>query len=137
MVPLKQGFKLPTYRRHPLDAIFSPSNVAVVGATERPNSVGRTLLWNLISHPFGGTVYPINPKRSNVLGIHAYPSISDVPNQIDLAVIVTPARTVPNVIEECVHAGVKGAIVISAGFKEIGQEGVRLEQEILQKARQA
>ena len=136
-MPAKQGFKLPTYRRHPLDAIFSPSNVAVIGATERPNSVGRTLLWNLISHPFGGTVYPINPKRNNVLGIHAYPSIGDVPNQVDLAVIVTPARTVPGVIEECVDAGVKGAIVISAGFKEIGEEGAELEREILQKARQA
>lgn len=132
-----QGIKLPTYRRHPLDAIFAPRNVAVIGATERPNTVGRTLLWNLISHPFGGTVYPINPKRDNVLGIHAYPSIGDVPNQVDLAVIVTPARTVPGVIEECVQAGVKGAIVISAGFKEIGEEGAELEQEILQKARQA
>lgn len=132
-----QGFKLPNYRRHPLDAIFRPSNVAVVGATERPDSVGRTLLRNLISHPFGGTIYPINPKHKNVLGIHAYPSIKDVPSQVDLAVIVTPARTVPGVIEECVEAGVKGAIVISAGFKEIGEEGVKLEQEILQKARQA
>ncbi len=129
--------KLPTYRRHPLDAIFAPKNVAVIGATERPNSVGRTLLWNLISHPFGGAVFPINPKRSNVLGIRSYPTIADTPDQVDLAVIVTPARTVPDVIEECVQAGVKGAIVISAGFKEIGEEGVRLEQEILQKARQA
>lgn len=136
-MPVMQGFKLPDYRRHPLDAIFSPRNVAVVGATERADSVGRTLLWNLISHPFGGTVYPINPKRENVLGVHAYPSIGDVPNQVDLAVIVTPARTVPGIIEECVDAGVKGAIVISAGFKEIGEEGVKLEQEILQKARQA
>lgn len=136
-MPAQKGFKLPTYRRHPLDAIFAPSNVAVIGATERPNSVGRTLLWNLISHPFGGTVYPINPNRKNVLGIHAYPSIGEVPNQVDLAVIVTPARTVPDVIEECVDAGVKGAIVISAGFKEIGEEGAQLEQEILQKARQA
>ncbi len=136
-MPAAKGFKLPTYRRHPLDAIFSPRNVAVIGATERPNSVGRTLLWNLISHPFGGTVYPINPKRGNVLGIHAYPTIGDVPNQVDLAVIVTPARSVPDVIEECVQAGVKGAIVISAGFKEIGEEGAQLEQEILQIARRA
>ncbi|MCB0064758.1 MAG: bifunctional acetate--CoA ligase family protein/GNAT family N-acetyltransferase [Caldilineaceae bacterium] len=136
-MPATQGFKLPTYRRHPLDAIFSPRNVAVIGATERANSVGRTLLRNLISNPFGGTVYPINPKRDNVLGIHAYPTIGDVPNQVDLAVIVTPARTVPDVIEECVQAGVKGAIVISAGFKEIGEEGAQLEREILQKAQQA
>ena len=126
-----------TFRRHPLDAIFAPRNVAVIGATEKEDSVGRTLLWNLISNPFGGTVFPVNPKRNNVMGIRAYPSISDVPDQVDLAVIVTPAPTVPGVIEECVAAGVKGAIIISAGFKEIGPEGAKLEQEILAKARAA
>jgi acetyltransferase len=126
-----------TYRRHPLDPIFSPTSVAVIGATEREGSVGRTLLWNLISHPFGGTIFPINPKRNNVLGIRAYPSIAQTPEPVDLAVIVTPAPTVPGVIEECVQAGVKGAIIISAGFKEIGAEGARLEQQILEKARQA
>ncbi len=125
------------YRRHPLDAIFAPRNVAVIGASETVGSVGRTLLWNLISHPFGGTIFPVNPKRENVLGIHAYNRIADVPAQVDLAVIATPARTVPGLIEECVQAGVKGAIIISAGFKEIGEEGVKLEQEILEKARRA
>jgi acetyltransferase len=125
------------YRRHPLDTIFSPRSVAIIGATERAGSVGRTLLWNLISNPFGGTIFPINPKRNNVLGIRAYPTIADTPEQVDLAVVVTPAPTVPDVIEECVQAGVKGAIIISAGFKEIGAEGVRLEQQILEKARQA
>ncbi len=91
------------FRRHPLDAIFTPRNVAVIGATEKEDSVGRTLLWNLISNPFGGTVFPVNPKRSNILGIRAYPSIRDVPDQVDLAVIVTPAPTVPGVIAECVE----------------------------------
>jgi acetyltransferase len=135
----KRTLDTPTtgYRRHPLDAIFSPRNVAVIGATERPGSVGRTVLWNLISNPFGGAIFPINPKRSNILGIRAYPTIADAPDQVDLAVVVTPAPTVPDVIEECVQAGVKGAIIISAGFKEIGEEGARLEQEILAKARKA
>lgn len=127
----------PTYRRHPLDAIFSPTSVAVIGATERAGSVGRTLFWNLISHPFGGTILPINPNRKNVLGIRAYPSIRETPEPVDLAVIVTPAPTVPAVIEECVQAGVKGAIIISAGFKEIGATGAALEQAILTKAQQA
>lgn len=137
-MPLSAADKLTTaYRRHPLDAIFSPRNVAVIGATERPDSVGRTLLWNLISNPFGGTIFPVNPTRKNVLGIRAYPSIADIPEPADLAVIVTPAPTVPGIIEECVQAGVKGAIIISAGFKEIGAEGARLEQQILEKARQA
>lgn len=124
------------YERRPLDAIFAPKNVAVIGATEKAGSVGRTLLWNLISNPFGGTVFPVNPKRPSVLGIKAYPTIAAVPEPVDLAVIVTPAQTVPGVIEECVDAGVKGAIIISAGFKEVGEKGIQLEQQILAKARQ-
>jgi len=126
-----------SFRRHPLDAIFSPRNVAVIGASETQGSVGRTLLWNLISHPFGGAVFPVNPKRSSVLGIHAYPSVLDVPAQVDLAVIVTPARTVPGIIDQCVQAGVKGAIIISAGFKEIGEQGAELERQVLERARSA
>lgn len=122
------------FMRHPLDALFAPQSVAVIGATEKADSVGRTILWNLISSPFGGTVFPVNPNRPNVLGIKAYPNIQAVPNPIDVAVIVTPAQTVPGVIGECVDAGVKGAIVISAGFKEIGAEGAKLEQEILKQA---
>ena len=121
--------------RQPLDVIFSPRNVAVIGATETPNSVGRTLLWNLVSNPFGGTVFPVNPKRPSVLGIKAYKSIKDVPEKVDLAVIVTPAPTVPGIIAECVDAGVRGAIIISAGFKELGPPGVELERQVLENAR--
>lgn len=124
------------YKRQPLDAIFAPNNVAVIGATEKMGSVGRTILWNLISNPFGGTVFPVNPKRSNVLGIRAYPNIKDIPEPVDLAVIVTPAPSVPAIIGECVEIGVKGAIVISAGFKETGPQGIALEREILEKARE-
>jgi acetyltransferase len=124
------------YERQALDAIFAPKNVAVIGATENPGSVGRTLTWNLISSPFGGAVFPVNPKRASVLGIKAYPTIADVPEQIDLAVVTTPARTVPSIIKECVEAGVKGAIVISAGFKETGPEGVELERQVLENAKQ-
>lgn len=123
--------------RHPLDAIFEPRSVAVVGASERAGSVGRTILWNLISNPFGGTVYPINPKRPNVLGIRAYRTLKDVPDRVDLAIIVTPSTTVPAVIRECAEVGVRGVIIISAGFKEIGPEGVRLEQEVLAEAHKA
>ncbi|WNG51608.1 bifunctional acetate--CoA ligase family protein/GNAT family N-acetyltransferase [Archangium minus] len=123
--------------RHPLDAIFSPRSVAVVGASERQGSVGRTILWNLISNPFGGTVYPINPKRPNVLGIRSWPSLKELPEPVDLAVIVTPAASVPGVMRECAEAGVRGAIIVSAGFKEVGPEGVKLEQEVLEIARQA
>ncbi len=124
------------YERQSLEAIFRPENVAVIGATERPGSVGRTLMWNLISNPFGGTVFPVNAKRSNVLGIKAYPSVRDVPEKVDLAVIVAPAKTVPGVVRECAGAGVRGAIIISAGFRETGEEGAKLEREVLAEARE-
>lgn len=124
-------------RPQPLDAFFKPRSVAVIGATETPGSVGRTILTNLLSNPFGGTVYPINPKRPNVLGVRAYPSISAVPDEIDLAVIVTPAPTVPRLVEECAQKGVPAAIIISAGFKETGPEGVELERRIMESARQS
>ncbi len=123
------------YNYNPLDFMFAPKSVALIGASEKEGSVGRTLLWNLISHPFGGTVFPINPKRKNVLGIKAYSSIKDLPEIIDLAVIATPAVTVPNIIRDCVSAKVKGAIIISAGFREIGAQGIELEQEVLTEAR--
>jgi acetyltransferase len=123
------------YADQPLDAIFSPRSVAVIGATEREDSVGRTILWNLITNSFGGTVFPVNLKRPSVLGIKAYPTVLDVPDEVDLAVIVTPAPTVPGVIRDCVKKGVQGAIVISAGFKEIGEDGAELERQILAEAR--
>ncbi|MDX9992006.1 MAG: bifunctional acetate--CoA ligase family protein/GNAT family N-acetyltransferase [Anaerolineales bacterium] len=123
------------YTQGALEAIFAPKNVAVIGATEKEGSVGRTILWNLISSPFGGAVFPINPKRSSLLGIKAYPSIKDVPDTVDLAVIVTPSSVIPGLIEECGEMGVKGVIVISAGFKEIGPEGVELERQLLENAR--
>ena len=122
-------------RRQPLDVFFAPSSVAVIGATETPNSVGRTVLWNLISTPFGGAVFPVNPKRSSVLGIKAYPRISAVPEQPDLAVVVVPAPAVPGVIRECVEVGVPAAIVISAGFKELGPQGAEYERQLLEEAR--
>src|SRR3954471_7167640 len=88
-----------------LDPLFAPKSVAVIGATENANAVGRTLLANLIKTPFGGTVYPVNPKRTSVLGIKAYPSIGDVPERVDLAIIVTPAAAVPGLIQQCADAG--------------------------------
>jgi acetyltransferase len=123
--------------RHPLDSLFRPASVAVIGATEKKGSVGRTVLWNLISSPFGGTVLPINPKRSNVLGIRAYASLAEVDEPVELAVIVTPAPSVPDLVADCAAKGVKGIIVISAGFREIGPQGEELERRILAQARAA
>ena len=119
----------------PLDAIFTPRSVAVVGASERPGSIGRAVLWSLLSSPFGGTVYPVSDKRPSVLGIKAYRDVEQIPEIVDLAVIVTPADSVPAVIGQCVAADVRGAIVISAGFKEHGEHGKELERQILEQLR--
>ncbi len=117
--------------KNPLEVMFKPRSVAVIGATERQGSVARTILWNLISTTFGGTIFPVNPKYNSILGIKAYPNVGSIPDPVDLAVIVTPARTVPGIIEECAAAGVRAAIIISAGFKETGPEGAALEEKIL------
>lgn len=118
-----------------LDVFFKPKSVAVIGATAKTGHVGRAILWNLMSSPFGGTVYPVNPKRPAVLGIRAYPSISAVPERVNLAVVVTPAESVPEVMRECANAGVMGAVIISAGFRETGSRGLELERETLKAAR--
>lgn len=133
--PFDRAADVLKFEPNPLDAIFAPKNVAVIGATETQGSVGRTIVWNLISNPFGGTVFPVNPKRPSILGIKTYPAIKEVPAKVDLAVIVTPAPSVPDIIGECVEAGVKGAIIISAGFKEIGPEGAELERRVMEHAR--
>lgn len=118
-----------------LDKIFAPKSVAVIGATENPGSVGLTLMTNLLASHFGGEVYPVNPKRSSVLGIKAYPSIAALPVTVDLAVIVTPAKAVPQIISECADRKIPAAIIISAGFKEMGPSGIELEHQILASAR--
>jgi acetyltransferase len=116
-------------RRPILKAMFNPRAVALIGASEAPKSVGRTLMENLVSP--NRTVYPVNFKRNAVLGLKAFPKVTDVPAAIDLAVIATPAATVPDVVGECAAAGVPGAVIISAGFRESGSEGQALEKEIL------
>jgi len=118
-----------------MDAMFAPSSVAVIGATSRPGTVGRSVLENLLSGKFQGKVYAVNAKHPEVLGLKTYASIRDIPGQVDLAVVATPAVTVPPVIGECVDAGTKSAVVISAGFRERGAEGAALEQQIQQQLR--
>jgi acetyltransferase len=123
------------YGHNPLHSFFEPASVAVIGATEKEGSVGRTLFWNLISSPFGGTVYPVSRTRASILGVRAYPDIAALPEVPELVVIVTPSPTVPAIVEECAAAGVKAVVVISAGFKEIGPAGAELERQILETAR--
>jgi acetyltransferase len=123
---------VPAWPPSPLAPIFHPRTVAVIGATEKPASVGRTVLRNLMEQPSGATIFPINPHRPNVLGIRCYPSIASIGEPVDLAIVVTPAATVPEVLQECLDAGVRGAIVISAGFAELGAEGKEREKKIRQ-----
>ncbi len=118
-----------------LRPFFAPRTVAVIGATDKPASVGVSLMTNLTQTAFGGSVFPVNPHRGEVAGIKAYPTVAAVPDAIDLAVIVTPAATVPGVVRECVDAHVPAAIVISAGFKEHGASGAALERQVLDEAR--
>lgn len=121
---------VPLWPPSPLAPIFHPRTVAVIGATEKPASVGRTVLRNLMEQPSGATIFPINPYRPNVLGIRCYPNVAAIGEQVDLAVVVTPAATVPGVLQECVAAGARSAIVISAGFAELGADGKALENKI-------
>lgn len=124
---------VPHQRVHPLDAIFEPASVAVIGATEAASSVGRAIMENLGC--FKRPVYPVNPKRASILGRKAYPTVTDLPAVPDVAIIATPAPTVPGIIRDCAKMGVPGAVILSAGFKEVGEEGRQLEREIMKSAR--
>jgi len=113
-----------------LDSLFRPRSAAVIGATDRPGTVGRSVVSNLLESKFPLKVYAVNPSHGEVLGLKTYKHIGDIAGGVDLALVVTPAQTVPEIIGECVDAGVRSAVVISAGFREQGQDGARLEEEI-------
>lgn len=113
-------------------AMFAPKSVALIGASEKPDSVGRALLENLES--FRGRLFPINPSHATLLGRKTFGAIRDVSEAVDLVVIATPAATVPGIVAECAAAGVKGAVIISAGFKESGAAGAELEKQILERS---
>lgn len=118
-----------------LDKIFNPKTIAVIGASDQKGKVGYALFRNLISSDYDGIIYPVNNKRKNVQSIKAYPRIKDLPDKIDLAIIATPAKTVPKIVEECGQAGVSGAVIISAGFEEAGREGEIMSGKILKTGR--
>jgi acetyltransferase len=117
-----------------LEAMFAPTTVALIGATERHGSIGRTLLENLSAHPFGGAVYPVNPRHRSLLGQRTFARVGEIPATVDLAVIAIPARAVPGVVAECRQAGVRGAVILSAGFAETGEAGKALETQIVTEA---
>ncbi|MFH0891266.1 MAG: bifunctional acetate--CoA ligase family protein/GNAT family N-acetyltransferase [Candidatus Falkowbacteria bacterium] len=117
-----------------LDKLFNPKTIAVIGASDREESVGYALMKNLIGSNYGGTVYPVNFKHKSIQSIKAYKSVKDIPDKVDLALIATPAKTVPGIVEECGQAGVAGVVIISAGFKEAGREGEAACDRILELA---
>lgn len=118
-----------------LDAIFRPRSIAVIGASRDRTSIGREILHNLIEYEFNGPVYPVNPKAASVHSLKCYPGIEAVTDPVDLAIIVVPAARVPDVVDQCGRKGVRGVVVITAGFKETGGEGVTREADLLAKVR--
>lgn len=117
-----------------LDRMLNPKSIAVVGASERPESVGAAVMRNLVEGGFPGAVYPINPRRSSVWGLQAYNDLQSAPSPVDLAIVATPMETVPSIIKECGATGVAGAVILSAGGRETGEEGRRLEHKIAREA---
>ena len=120
-----------------LDPILKPSTVAVIGASRTPHSIGHQVVANLVQYGFTGAVYPVNPKARAINAIRAYPTLGEVPDQVDMAVIVVPRDHVIPVVQDCADHGVKGVVVISAGFKEMGGDGVALEAELLELIRRS
>ncbi|RLI29026.1 CoA-binding protein [Candidatus Bathyarchaeota archaeon] len=117
--------------REDIKPILSPESIAVIGASRRSGAVGNRIVKNILESGFKGPIYPVNPKADKIHGLRCYPSVLKVEGDIDLAVVAVPARIVPEVVEEAGIKGVKGLIVISAGFREIGEEGAKLEKEIV------
>ncbi len=115
----------------PLDRLMEPSAIAVIGASSNPDKIGYKILKNCIDGGFKGKIYPINPNGGEILGLRAYKSILDVEDNIDTVIVVVPAKVVPSVIDECVEKGVKGAVIISSGFRDVGKAGAELEKQVL------
>ena len=119
-----------------LEVFLSPKSVAVIGAAREPGKLGHGVLSNILSCGYGGKVYPVNPKASEVLGLKCYPGVLEIPDEVELVVMVIPNRFVLQAMEECGKKGVKGAIVITAGFREAGTDGIKLERQVMDIARQ-
>ncbi|HET6617586.1 MAG TPA: acetate--CoA ligase family protein [Gemmatimonadota bacterium] len=122
--------------REPLDVIFRPRSIAVIGASPRRGSIGHEILHNLIEHDFQGVVFPVHPTARVIHSIKAYPTVLDIPDPVDLAVVVVPYRHVLQVVDECGRKGVRGLVVITAGFREVGGEGIAREEALLDLVRE-
>jgi len=121
----------------PLDAIFSPQSVAVLGASSTPGKVGHDIFVNILKGGYRGTLYPVNPRARSISSVRAYPTITDVPDPVDLAMVILPPKTALRAVEESVEKGVKGVVIVSAGFREVGAEGRDIENRIVATCREA
>lgn len=119
-----------------LDYIFKPKSIAVIGASNTPGKWGYRMVSNPLNTGFRGPVYPVNPNEKNVCGLNSYANVQDIPNQVDMAVIVVPAKAVPRAMADCAAKGIKGVVMITAGFAEIGKEGKALQDEVVRVAQQ-
>ena len=120
---------------HSLDHIMKPSSVAVIGASTKPHTIGSDLMKRLIEFGFKGRIYPVNPKGGMIEGLQAYPSVLDIEGPVDMAVIVVNSKFVLSTIDQCHEKGVKGLVVISAGFKESGKEGAEMEAQLYERVK--
>jgi len=120
-----------------LDNFFNPKTIAVIGASRTPGKVGHDILKNLTQYGYQGVLYPINPEAPEILGLKAYPTIMDVPGEIGLAIVVVPPKSVLEVIGQCGKKGIDSAVIITAGFKESGSEGTKLEDELVKKSKES
>jgi len=117
-------------KQHRLDRLYYPESIAVIGASRQPGSVGYSLLANLIDSRFQGIIYPVNPKAKGILGMKCYSHVCEIPDPVDLGIVIVPAHAVPTALDECGRKGIRNAVVISAGFKEIGGKGIELEKRV-------
>ena len=120
-----------------LESFFNPKSIAIVGASRQKGKVGYEILANMIGAEYEGQIYPVNPKADTIDGLKCYPDLQSIGKIPDLAVIIIPAKFVPAMMQQCAKVGVKSVIIITAGFKEVGEEGRRLEQQIIQIAKLA
>jgi len=118
-----------------LSAFFSPSGVALIGASRDPAKLGYAVLRNLLQHGYTGPVYPVNPKAEEILGARCYPSVLDVPDPVELAVVIAPAPATPDIVEQIGRRGIRAAVIVSGGFSEIGPQGTELENRVVEIAR--
>ncbi len=116
-----------------LDKIMRPKSIAVIGASTKPHTIGSDIMKRLQEYKFNGKIYPVNPKGGIIEGIQAYTSVLEVPGEVDLALIIIPAKFVNATLDECNQKGIKGICVISAGFKESGEEGAQMEKDLTAK----